>query len=104
MFDARKETVIMILETINWKESDMVLFKKLKENHNQICILVKTASTDESSLDVGDYMNSTQISTIEALAAEGFRHAEDYIIQPVPNVVNFSYTTDSKITFTNLSE
>lgn len=103
MIDVKKETALIILETIDWRESNTVLFKKIMETYSQICICIKTPSAEESTLDLNDYYASARTSTIEALAAENFRHAENYVIIPVPNIINFSYTSDNNITVTDLS-
>jgi hypothetical protein len=110
MFDWKKPTAQMLGRWQPWHDGHTALFKKALAETGQVCIMVRdvggivgedagagrTAKQDDNPFDMSDVKKNIRV----ALYGEGFTYGEDYIIMPVPNIVDISYGRGVGYTFT----
>lgn len=96
-FDWAKPTVQMLGRWQPWHDGHTELFKRAHAITGQVCIMVRTLSTDDDNpFDINQVSSRISIE----LNKEGFTSAVDYVIIQVPNIINISYGRSVGYTFT----
>jgi phosphopantetheine adenylyltransferase len=96
-FDWTKPTVQMLGRWQPWHDGHTELFKRAHAITGQVCIMVRTLSTDDDNpFDINQVSSRISIE----LNKEGFTSAVDYVIIQVPNIINISYGRSVGYTFT----
>lgn len=96
-FDWKKPTVQMLGRWQPWHNGHTELFKRAHAITGQVCIMVRTLTTDDDNpFDINEVSSRISIQ----LNKEGFTSAVDYVIIQVPNIVNVSYGRSVGYTFT----
>lgn len=91
MFDYRKPTVQLLGRWQPWHDGHSALFKRAFDKTGQVCIMVRESERDKSN----PHSFALREAFIKkALKKEGFKIREDYIIIPVPNIIDITYGRD----------
>jgi hypothetical protein len=109
-FDWKKPTAQMLGRWQPWHAGHTELFKKALAETGQVCIMIRdvggivgedagggrTAKQDDNPFDFLEVQGKIN----KALFSEGFSIYKEYIIIPVPNIVDISYGRGVGYTFT----
>lgn len=109
-FDWKKPTAQMLGRWQPWHDGHTALFKKALLETGQVIIMIRdvggivgqdagggrTAKQDDNPFDVETVIQNI----IQGLANQGFTEGEEYVIMPVPNIVDISYGRGVGYTFT----
>lgn len=100
-------TVQMLGRWQPWHQGHTELFKRCHAMTGQVCIMVRTvpekreANSRVPGQDDNPFDMNTVIRNIEVeLEKEGFTFYKDFVIIPVPNIVDISYGRGVGYTFT----
>lgn len=96
-FDWKKPTVQMLGRWQPWHKGHQELFKKCHSITGQVCIMIRDVQGWE---DNPFEMNQVSSKISIELSKEGYLSGVDYVIIPVPNIVNISYGRGVGYTFT----
>lgn len=106
-FDFKNPTVQMLGRWQPWHEAHTELFKRCYAMTGQVAIMVRNvpeareANSRVPGQDDNPFDEVEVVTKIEeALQKEGFTHWDDYVIIPVPNIVDISYGRGVGYTFT----
>lgn len=110
MFDPQKPTTQLLGRWQPWHDGHTALFKKALAETGQVCIMVRdvggivgrdAAEGRTNIQDDNPFSQKEAESQIEiGLREAGFTLGVEYIIQPVPNIVDISYGRGVGYTFT----
>ena len=109
-FDWKKPTAQMLGRWQPWHDGHTALFKKALLETGQVIIMIRdvggivgqdagggrTAKQDDNPFDVETVIQNI----IQGLANQGFTEGKEYVIMPVPNIVDISYGRGVGYTFT----
>ena len=106
-FDFKNPTVQMLGRWQLWHQAHTELFKRCHAMTGQVAIMVRNvpeareANSRVPGQDDNPFNEVEVVTRIEeALQKEGFTHWDDYVIIPVPNIVDISYGRGVGYTFT----
>lgn len=110
MFDPQKPTTQMLGRWQPWHEGHTELFKKALEETGQVCIMVRDVGgiigrdAGEGRTNLQDdnpfSQREAEAQIVIGLEQAGYTLGVEYIIQPVPNIVDISYGRGVGYTFT----
>mgnify|MGYP006269170649 CR=1 FL=1 len=87
-WDNKAPTVQMLGRWQPWHDGHLALFQRALAKTGQVCIMVR----DVQGVDDNPFaFQEIKDRIIKELAQHGYFHAEDYIIQLVPNITNITY-------------
>lgn len=109
-FDWKKPTTQMLGRWQPWHDGHTALFKKALNETGQVVIMIRdvsgivgsdagagrTAKQDDNPFILSDVIQNID----KGLSQEGFTNGKEYIIMPVPNIVDISYGRGVGYTFT----
>lgn len=109
-FDWKKPTTQMLGRWQPWHDGHTALFKKALNETGQVVIMIRdvsgivgsdagagrTAKQDDNPFILLDVIRNID----KGLSKEGFTNGKEYIIMPVPNIVDISYGRGVGYTFT----
>ncbi len=97
MFDWKKPTAQMLGRWQPWHAGHTELFKRIHGEHGQVCIMIRDVhGVDDNPFNFHD----ARLNITNALRAENYVYATDYIIMHVPNIVDVAYGRGVGYTFT----
>lgn len=106
-FDWNSPTVQLLGRWQPWHDGHLELFKRAHAETGQVCIMIRSVPEDTEANErvPGQDDNPFELSMVvarilESLKNAGFIHGEDYIVMPVPNIVDISYGRGVGYTFT----
>tara|TARA_R100000027_G_C2227690_1_gene88134 strand:+ start:145 stop:537 length:393 start_codon:yes stop_codon:yes gene_type:complete len=103
MFDWKKPTVQMLGRWQPWHKGHTELFKRALAKTGQVVIMVRDVQGADGGMGNDDNpwnFHDVRLGITNALRAEGYVYATDYIIMHVPNIVDVSYGRGVGYTFT----
>ena len=110
LFDWNKPTTQMLGRWQPWHPGHTALFKKALAETGQVVIMIRdvggivgedagggrTAAQNDNPFDYNQVVQNIQL----ALAEEGYKYNQHYVIMKVPNIVDISYGRGVGYTFT----
>jgi len=106
-FEWTNPTVQMLGRWQPWHAGHTELFKRCHAMTGQVAIMIREVPKDREANsrvpgqdDNPFEFQEVQDNIVEALEKEGFTFQEDYVIIPVPNIVDISYGRGVGYTFT----
>ena len=110
MFDSQKPTTQMLGRWQPWHDGHTELFRRALAETGQVCIMVRDvggivgrdAGAGRTNVQQDNPFSQKEAEAQIEIGLEqaGFKRGVEYIIQPVPNIVDISYGRGVGYTFT----
>ena len=103
IFDWKKPTAQMLGRWQPWHAGHTELFKRILDEHGQVCIMVRDVQNADAGMGNTDNpwnFNDVRLGIVNALIEENYIHDTHYIVMHVPNITNISWGRGVGYTFT----